>query len=142
MSLGVRDSIEDQKALRRDFQERIRAGERMFVPLATVLETGNLIGQMADGTRRRSCAESLRDLVQKARQVPAAVPFLPLGDWRDEDIESLLAVFPNWVDKGSGLGDLTIHRDWERLCWDNTGRRGYTWSFDRHLSGFDRGPTI
>jgi hypothetical protein len=140
--LGVRDSPEDQKATRTDYQERIKAGERMFLPLATILETGNHIGKMDDGTLRRRCAESLCDLVRKTRQVPAEVPFLPLGDWRDEDIDGFLAAFPDWVGKRSGLADLTIQRDWDRLCKANTGRRVYIWSFDKHLSSFDRGPTI
>ena len=140
--LGVRDSKQEQEAVQAAYVERIKADERMFLPLATILETGNHIGQMADGNQRRRCAELLRDVVQKARQVPAAVPLLPLGDWRDEDIESFLAQFPNWVGKGSGLGDLTIHYDWEQLCRVNAGRRVYIWTLDEHLAAFDRSPAI
>jgi hypothetical protein len=114
----------------------------MFLPLATILETGNHIGQLADGTLRRRCAVKLCELVGKARQVPATVPFLPLGDWRDVDIDSFLAEFPDWAGKGSGLADLTIHRDWERLCRANAGRRVYIWTLDEHLAAFDRSPAM
>lgn len=140
--LGVRDSTEEQEAIRKSYVERIGAGERIFLPLATILETGNHIGQVADGNLRRHFAVKLCDLVQKARQVPAAVPLLPLGDWRDEDIESFLAQFPDWVGEGSGLGDLAIHHDWERLCKSNVGRRVYIWALDEHLAAFDRSPAI
>jgi hypothetical protein len=140
--LGVRDSTEEQEAIRKSYLERIEADERMFLPLAAILETGNHIGKMADGNLRRRCAVKLRDLVQKARQVPAAVPLLPLGDWRDEDIDSFLAQFPDWVGKVSGLGDLAIHHDWEKLCKANAGRRVYIWTLDKHLAAFDRGPAV
>lgn len=140
--LGVFDSAEEQVAIRKSYLERIAADERMFLPFAAILETRNHIGKMADGNFRRLCATKLRDLVLMARKVPAEVPLLPLGDWRDEDIESFLAQFPDWVGKASGLGDLTIHCDWERLCKVNAGRRVYIWTLDKHLAAFDRGLAI
>jgi hypothetical protein len=91
--------------------ERIRKGQRIFLPLTPILETGNHIGQMSEGTRWRRCAESLRDLVRKAREAPSTVPFSPLGDWLGKDVEDFLDAFPDWVGKGIGLGDLTIQRD-------------------------------
>ncbi|RML46901.1 hypothetical protein ALQ95_03492 [Pseudomonas syringae pv. ribicola] len=40
-------------------EQRILAGESLFLPMATILETGNHIGQNGDGRARRKCAEHL-----------------------------------------------------------------------------------
>ena len=38
-------------------QQKIDANESLFLPMATILETGNHIAQNGDGVQRRKCAE-------------------------------------------------------------------------------------
>jgi hypothetical protein len=114
---------------------RIEEGESMFLPMATVLETGNHIAQNGDGNLRRQCTTRFVDQVQLA--LNGKSPFTPINFLEQEDMQRWLDEFPDWAMQGSGLGDLSIVHDWRRLCQQNQGRRVYIWSLDAHLSGFD-----
>ncbi|WP_308255994.1 hypothetical protein [Geminocystis sp. GBBB08] len=50
--------------------------------------------------------------------------------------------FPDSAMRGSGLGDLSIIHDWQKLCNINQGRRVYIWSLDEHLYNCDRSPLL
>lgn len=52
--------------------------------------------------------------------------------WLDE--------FPAWANQGSGLADLTIKKEFDRLCSIHRKRRVYIWSLDTHLSSYDHTP--
>jgi hypothetical protein len=49
-------------------REKIGAGESLYLPMASVFETDNHIGQNGDGTLRRNCAVRFVDLVEQAMQ--------------------------------------------------------------------------
>ncbi len=124
-------AITDQVAL------KINAKNSLFLPMATVLETGNHIGQIGDGKNRRQCAERFVKQVQLA--IDGNSPFKPINFLEANDMRKWLAEFPNWVHQKRGLGDLSIKHDWDRLCEQNQARRVYIWSLDSHLAGFDTG---
>ena len=109
--------------------------ESLFLPMATVLETGNHIAQNGNGNQRRQCAERFVKQVQLA--IDGESPFKPINFLEASDMRRWLAEFPQWAIQGQGLGDLSIKHDWERLCEQNPGRRVYIWSLDGHLAGFD-----
>lgn len=121
-------------------RRKIGDDEQLFLPMATILETGNHIGQVKDGHRRRCCA------ITFVQQVNAALngdsPFKPVSFLEARQLQAWLDEFPDHASQGSGLGDLSIIHDWQRLCEQNTGRRVYIWSLDEHLAGFDRAGTI
>ncbi|MBK1707249.1 PIN domain-containing protein [Halochromatium glycolicum] len=118
-------------------RERIASNsEELFLPMATVLETGNHIGQNGDGQQRRQCAERFVEQVRLALEGKS--PFKPLRFLDEPDFLVWLQDFPEHASRGSGLGDLSIIQDWQRLCAQNPHRRVYIWSFDRHLIGYDR----
>lgn len=116
--------------------QKVAEAEQLFLPMATILETGNHIGQNGDGTQRRHCATRF------AQQVSAALnsesPFKPVSFLKAEQLQAWLDEFPDHAGRGSGLGDLSIIHDWQRLRHQNTGRRVYIWSLDDHLSGYDQ----
>ena len=116
---------------------KISNKESLFLPMATVLETGNHIGQIADGNHRRQRAESFVRQVQLA--IDGDSPFKPINFLEANDMRRWLAEFPQWAMRGQGLGDLSIKHDWDRLCEQNQARRVYVWSLDGHLSSFDTG---
>ncbi len=43
--------------------------------------------------------------------------------------------------RGSGLGDLSIIHDWQKLCTQNQGRHVYIWSLDDHLKNYSQQPS-
>ena len=121
-------------------QQKIDANESLFLPMATILETGNHIAQNGDGVQRRKCAERFVEQVQKA--LDGTIPFTPLSFPTREDMQKWLASFPDSAMRESGIGDLSIIHDWEHQCELHQGRRVYIWSLDAHLSGHDRAARI
>ncbi|WP_372612482.1 hypothetical protein [Halomonas sp.] len=114
--------------------------EELFLPMATILETGNHIGQNGDGRQRRACAE--RFVQQVSDALKGQSPFKPVSFLKADQLQAWLEEFPDHAGRGSGLADLSIIHDWQRLCDQNAGRRVYIWSLDDHLVGFDRAATI
>ena len=119
---------------------RIEEREKLFLPMATVLETGNHIGQNGDGNQRRQCAERFVEQVQLA--LSGESPFNPINFLEAASMQRWLDEFPNWANGGSGLGDLSIVHDWQRQCELHKGRRVLIWSLDGHLAAYNRGPEI
>lgn len=125
-------------AHQKQMREKVTAREVLLLPMTTILETGNHIGQVADGGRRRQVAERFVAMVEAA--VCGAAPFETTPLFDDKVILGLLKEFPNWVGRQSGFGDLTIYREWEEQCARNPRRRVYIWSNDQDLQGYDREP--
>ncbi|MCI3945776.1 hypothetical protein K0038_02819 [Pseudomonas syringae] len=121
-------------------EQRILSGEALFLPMATILETGNHIGQNGDGGTRRKCAEHFVEQVQAA--LKGRSPFKAISFLQEDELSAWLLEFPEHAMRGSGLGDLSIIHDWRRLCSLNPSRRVYIWSEDIHLSSFDQPPRM
>ena len=120
--------------------QRVKARESLFLPMATILETGNHIGQNGDGTVRRACAQRFVQMVSDA--LDGKSPLMPVNFLEPHDLRAWLSEFPNHAGRGSGLGDLSIVHDWRRLCHQNRARRVYIWSLDEHLAAYDRAPEL
>ncbi len=135
--LNVPRMAKQYAAITQQLAEKISNKESLFLPMATVLETGNHIAQNGDGNQRRQCAERFVKQVNLA--IDGESPFTPINFLEANDLRKWLAEFKDWATQEQGLGDLSIKHDWERLCAQNPARRVYIWSLDRHLSGYDTG---
>lgn len=136
--INVPGKAENPKAFQKDLRRRVQDRQTLFLPMATILETGNHIGQVADGGQRRTCAQ--RFVKQVGEALEGVSPFKPISFLREDDLRAWLAEFPDHATQGGGLGDLSIIHDWQRLCAQNRGRRVYIWSLDEHLQAYDRPP--
>ncbi len=127
------------------FAEKLAAQETLLLPMTTILETGNHIGQNGDGRQRRQAAERFVEQVRLALQGQS--PFTPTPLFSREDLGGWLSEFPDWAmrsdsrGKGSGLGDLSIVKAFERQCLLTPFRRVYIWSLDEQLAHYDRTPS-
>ncbi len=108
--------------------------------MATIIETGNHIAQNGDGTRRRSAAELFVAQIKDA--LDGNSPFTPIDFLSSEKLKKWLCEYPDSAMRGTGIGDLSIIKDWERQCDLHKAMRVYIWSLDNHLSAFDRAPRI
>ena len=115
-----------------ELSTKIRNEETLFLPMATILETGNHIAQKGDGNQRRSCAQKFVSQVQRA--LNGESPFKPISFLTENQLQQWLNEFPESAMRGSGLGDLSIIHDFNRMCEQNPRRRVYIWSLDEHLS--------
>ena len=64
--LNVPGKASDHKEAIRILRSKIDNKETIFLPMATILESGNHIAQIRNGKERRSSAENFFHYVQKA----------------------------------------------------------------------------
>ena len=134
--LEVPNRCQSQAAIEKELKRKIQADERLLLPMISILETGNHIGQNGDGRQRREAAEGFVRFVERA--LAGETPFTPTPFFELDKLSAWLRQFPDWAMQGSGLGDLTIVQEFHRQCDLNPMRRVYIWSLDKHLSSYDR----
>lgn len=138
--LNVPKKASQSELIFQELKEKIEAGESLFLPMATILETGNHIAQNGDGNQRRTCAEKFVNQVTQALEGKS--PFTPISFLKKEDLQGWLKEFPDEAMQRRGLGDLSIINDWQKICDQNPVRRVYIWSLDKHLKGYNQTPKL
>ncbi|MEX1039315.1 MAG: hypothetical protein WDZ51_01710 [Pirellulaceae bacterium] len=123
-----------------DLEAKLQREEVLFLPMATIFETGNHIGQCGNGNQRRSVAQRFVKQVNQAIQGES--PFRPIDFLEAGHLRQWLEEFPDCASRGMGLGDLSIIHDWKRLCRLNESLRVYIWSLDQHLAGYSQAAKI
>ncbi len=136
--LAVPNMSAEHDAFLATLTAKLASRETLILPMTTILETGNHIGQQGDGNARRKTATAFVRLVKQA--IAGDAPFTPTPLFNDEGLLELLGEFPEWAKLGSGFGDLTIKKEWERLCGVHPARRVYIWSKDGDLGSYDYEP--
>lgn len=134
--LNVPSKASQHQVIVEQLEQKIANREELFLPMATIIETGNHIGQNGDGTLRRQCAARFVEQVNQALE--GSSPFKPISFLKPDELKQWLGEFTDHAMRGSGLGDLSIIHDWQRLCAQNPSRRVYIWSIDAHLAGHDQ----
>lgn len=132
--LDVPRKAADHEQVISELQAKIEAGESLFLPMATILETGNHIAQNGDGGERRVCAHKFVLQVQQALRGQS--PFRPISFPEKEQLQQWLSEFPDSAMRRNSLGDLSIIHDFHRFCRQSPLRGIYIWSKDSHLSSF------
>ena len=117
---------------------KVKADETLLLPMTTILETGNHIGQNGNGAQRRAAAS--RFVTQVTLALRGETPFTPTPLLNEEALLEMLGKFPDWAMKEKGFGDLTIVEEWISLCEAFPTRRVYIWSKDGDFDGYDREP--
>ena len=135
--LNVPGYNDDHAATITYFKQLIDADASFLLPLAAVFETGNHIGRIADGTRRRHFAEAFRNRVTEALQGEAH--WFPIRYPDDERLVEWLREFPEYAMTGMGLADFSIMKDWEATRVLHRHRRVRIWSDDSDLQSYDTG---
>ena len=115
-----------------ELRHHIEQGVTLLLPMATILETGNHIAQNGDGNVRRITADRFVKQVRTAIDGKAAWTITrPL--FNPEDLNQYLDEFPDHAMRGTGLGDLSIIKEFEYVCKLHPHRNIFIWSLDHHL---------
>ncbi len=136
-----RHSVLDQ------FAQHIKQNDWLFLPTATIWETGNHIAKIRDGNVRRQYAQLFIQEVSKALigEKPYTVTEFPSR----EEFQSWLATFPDTIictsakrgnGEGTSLSDHSIIKEWEKLCKRHPMSRVLIWSLDADLTAYDHHP--
>lgn len=120
----------------KQFEQHIKSRYTFLLPMATIYETGNHIAQNGDGRVRRARAQTFVDQVKAAFLGQA--PWTPTPFDTSEEFSLWLSTFPDHAMGGSGIGDLSIIKVFERQCALHPNRHVFIWSYDTHLGGYSR----
>ena len=121
-----------------ELDQKLRQKEHLFLPMATILECGNHIAQIGNGTRRRGAAE--RFIIEVCKALEGISPFIAMLFHQENQVQRWLDTFLEGATIGRGLGDISIIEDWNRICKRYELYRVYIWSKDKHLQGYDSIP--
>ena len=114
----------------------IDAGDHLFIPMAAIVEVGNLIAQLKNGAMRRAAANRFVGEVRAALADEA--PWKPINFPSNQEVLSWLDAFPEAATQGLGIGDLSIKKEWEEQCRRHSLSRVWVWTLDSDLAGLDR----
>lgn len=131
--LQVPGKSNPERGIITELKNKITHDDELFLPLATILETGNHIAQSRGA--RYDCAHSFVNFVNSA--LAGASPFKTLQFWNQEDLVQWISEFPSEASAGRGIGDLSIIKDFEKLKTIYPSAQPIRiWSLDTHLSSF------
>ena len=138
--LRVPNMDQDHQQAMEELEQYVEDDYTLLLPMAAIYETGNHIAHNGSGNQRRRVAKRFVDQVQKAFKGEA--PWTPTPLPQTEEFIVWLSDFPDSAMRGTGVGDLTIVKTYDQQCQLHPGRRVFIWSYDGHLRGYDRPPTL
>lgn len=112
--LGVPGKCQHQTEVRAAYSASVSQQDRMFIPLAAIVECGNHIAHCIWG--KRLLAQQLVRMVKDS--IAGLSPFVPMRFWKKEQFSPIVdSLIENVVyGKGIGMGDTTILDDCRELC--------------------------
>ena len=134
--LDVPNKAQQRATTVAQFRTYINRKYIFLLPMATIYETGNHVAQNGDGRQRRKTAQLFVEQVQQA--FTGKAPWTPTPFDNAEDFAEWLAQFPDHAMSGSGIGDLSIIKVFERQCDLHPHRHVFIWSHDDHLRAYNR----
>lgn len=145
--LDVPSRNNDKERVIRDFEEYIQSEQvSFFLPMATVLETGNHIAQNGDGNVRRKTAQRFCNHVRQA--ITGEAPYRT-SDFPDTgEVLKWLAEFPDSAGRnktpdrheGTSFGDLSIIKEYEKAKFKSPMSEIWIWSLDSDLKNYHYKP--
>ena len=118
-----------------EFARRETAREQFLLPIAVLVETGNHVAHIPDGTARRKSAD---DFVRfAADSLYGQSPFTPTPLPSIPEVTVWLTGFPDYAMRGMGLADRSLIALWDVQRQLHPQRRIYIWSLDDALMSYD-----
>lgn len=131
--LDVPGFNQDRAVILQDFQSRIEAKDKFFLPFVVLVETGNHIAQL-NGNIKFTKAEEFVAQVKKALE--GETPFTPLKFPEKEKLLQWIDGFPAMSGRGIGFGDFSIIQDWEEQKLLFPAYSVQIWSLDSGLQAY------
>lgn len=135
--LEIPQMCSDTEKIKAEFDHAVKEKETLILPMSTIIESGNHIAHIADGTVRREKAMKFQEFLRKTAKEEA--PWTLYGvELSKEDLLILADEFPEKaLQMRMGIGDMSIIRFYEKYkeVTPAVGRI-MIWSTDRHLAGY------
>lgn len=141
--LEVPHKCEKAEKVKAEFKTAVDNKDILILPVSTIIESGNHIAHIADGTIRRRLALKFKEFLEKTANGEA--PWKLYGvKLEKEDLLLLAERFPDYaLHYKMGLGDMSIICFYEKYK-EEVPAVGHImiWSEDRHLQGYEEDVTI
>ncbi|MBE9227414.1 hypothetical protein IQ264_18460 [Phormidium sp. LEGE 05292] len=145
--LNVPNYNQHRESVLEDFQTYSQCGCTFLLPMANILETGNLIAQNGDGTMRRKTA--LRFVAEVKAAFRGEAPWRPTTFPDTQEILKWIDKFPDLAGRnkapdkqeGTSFGDLSIIQEFQNACNLFSMSEVFIWSLDRDLANHHQKPT-
>lgn len=141
--LEIPNMCSDAAKVKEEFHSAVNEKETLILPISTIIESGNHIAHIADGTIRRKKALKFQEFLKKTAKEEA--PWTLYGvELTKEDLLILAEQFPDKaLQMRMGIGDMSIIRFYEKYKEITPAiGRIMIWSTDRHLSDYKEDITM
>ena len=92
---------QNHQAVTEELERLIKGGSTLLLPMTSVLETGNHIAHLDNGSERRKTAAKFCKLVKDA--IDGIAPWTPTPLWEIETMKLWLDEFPQATMEGKGM---------------------------------------
>ena len=135
--LNIPSMNEKHGELIKEYKKLAIRGDVFVLPVAVLVETGNHIAHVSDGTKRRDIAVKFTDLLKKAVNSEDNWNIAP--ELSDEILSKIIESFPGQAQAKIGFGDTSIVEQFEDY-WKYRQPIGHMriWSLDNHLAAYDK----
>ena len=133
--LNIPNMASSYEAVKAEYEELSTRGDSFVFPAAVLVETGNHIAHVNDGTLRWQIATKFTALISKAIAGESDMSVIP--EITIEELESIINKFPDQARAAIGFGDTSIVEQFDRY-WRTKQPIGEMriWSKDEHLSAY------
>lgn len=118
-----------------EFISIINRTETLILPLASIIETGNHIAHIGDGSVRRSIAHNFAQYLRDTADNEAPWSLINL-EWTPDDLRKFADNFPELAMREIGFGDMSIIDAYEDYIRRTPGVSVRIWSIDEHLLAY------
>lgn len=141
--LEIPNMCADAAAVKEEFKVAVETKETLILPMSTIIESGNHIAHIADGSIRRTKAMKFQTFLRKTAKDEAPWKLYGL-EMKKEDLLASADDFPKCaLQMEMGIGDMSIIRFYERYKKEVPAiGRIMIWSKDTHLMGYSEDMTI
>lgn len=134
--LEVPGLCDDAQKVKEEWRKVLEAEEVLILPVATIIETGNHIAHIPNGSSRRTVAGKFGEYLRKTAEGEA--PWQLFGvEWDKEGLIYLANHIEEKALEQVGTGDMSIIYAYEQYKNNIPGiGRIMIWSTDTHLQGY------
>ena len=137
--LEVPEMCNDAEEVKKQWKENLEAKDVLIMPAATIIETGNHIAHIANGSKRREIAMKFGEFLRKTANGEAPWQLYGVKSTKEE----LLYLADNIADFATrkiGIGDVSIIYAYQRYIEEIPAIGTIMiWSTDTHLQGYRNG---
>lgn len=134
--LEVPKHCQDKEKVKAEWKKVLNNNETLIMPIATIIETGNHIAHISEGSARRDITLRFQEFLQKTADSEAPWELYGAG-LNAEEIRYLADHLMEYTQDNVGIGDMTIIYAYQKYIEEKPAIGTIMiWSMDHHLASY------